>query len=135
MIIVAVERYFARYPIVPVHLYSNMSNAAIFIVNLFHGIILTCNTYFLPLYCQSVLGENPLLSGALLLPFAISMSLATVSTGPYIQKTGRYLDCIRFGFKLLVLGLGLSYNFPVSKTWPKIIVYQIISGFGVGLIF
>lgn len=135
MIFVAVERYSARYPIVPVHLYSNVSNFAIFVVNLFHGIVLTCNTYFLPLYCQSVLGESPLLSGVLLLPFAISMSVATVSTGTYLKKTGRYLDCIRLGFVLLILGLGLSYDFPVSKTWSKIIIYQIISGFGVGLIF
>lgn len=83
MIFVAVERYSARYLIVPVHLYSNVSNFAIFAVNLFHGIVLTCNTYFLLLYCQSVLGESPLLSGVLLLPFAISMSVATVSTGTY----------------------------------------------------
>ena len=135
IIFVVVERYVARYPIVPVHLYSNVSNAAILIVNLFHGIILTCTIYFLPLYCQAVLGESPLLSGVLLLPFAISMSVATVSTGTYLKKTGRYLDCIRLGFVLLVLGLGLSYDFPVSKTWSKITVYQIISGFGVGLIF
>ncbi|OTB06155.1 hypothetical protein M426DRAFT_9971 [Hypoxylon sp. CI-4A] len=92
MLFVAVERYFSQYPIVPVRLYSNLSNFATIVVDLFHGIVLTTNTYFLPLYCQSVLGAEPLLSGVLLLPFAFFMS-------------------------------------------PKIILYQIIAGFGVGLDF
>ncbi len=134
-IFVEVERDFARYPIVPVHLYSSVSNFAIFAVNLLHGIVLTHNTYFLPLYCQSVLGAEPLLSGVLLLPFAVSMSLATVGTGAYLKKTGRYLDCIRLGFALLTLGVGLFHDLPSSTSWPRIIIYQLISGFGIGLNF
>ncbi|KAJ6092093.1 MFS multidrug transporter-like protein [Penicillium canescens] len=134
-IFLVVERYFARNPIVPIHLYTNASNFAVFVVNLFHGIILTCNTYFLPLYCQSVLGAEPLLSGVWMLPFAVSMSVATVGAGMYIKKTGRFLDCIRAGFIILLLGVGLLYDLPRSRTWSKIIIYQIIAGFGVGLNF
>ncbi|KAF1948583.1 MFS general substrate transporter [Byssothecium circinans] len=115
----AVERYFARYPIVPVHLYTDATNLAIIMVNLFHGITFTQNTYFLPLYCQAVLEASALMSGVLLLPFSVSMSIATVGSGLYIKKTGRYLDCIRGGF------------IPLSK----IILYQIIPGFGEGLNF
>jgi hypothetical protein len=116
-IFVAVERFLALYPIVPLHLYSNASNFAVFVANLFHGIVLTCNTYFLPLYCQSILGAEPLLSGVLLLPFAVSMAAATVGSGLYLKKTGRYLDCIRLGFVLLVLGVGLLYDLARSKMW------------------
>jgi hypothetical protein len=130
-----VERYFARYPIIPLHLYTNLSNFAVFVANLFHGIVLTCNTYFLPLYCQSILGAEPLLSGVLLLPFAVSMSVATIGAGLCLKKTGRFVDCIRVGFALTVLGVGLFYDLPRSKTWSKIIIYQIISGFGIGLNF
>ena len=135
MIFIAIERYYARYPIVPVHLYSNASNLAIITTNLFHGIVFTLGTYFLPLYCQSVLGSSPLMSGVLLLPFAIAMSVTTVLSGMYIKRTGRYLDCIRFGFVTLTLGLGLFYDLPNRKTWSKVIIYQIIAGLGVGLIF
>lgn len=135
VVFAVVERYFARNPIIPLHLYSNASNFAVFVTNLFHGIVLTCNTYFLPLYCQSILGAEPLLSGVLLLPFAVSMSVATVGAGLCLKKTGRYVDCIRIGYVLLVLGVGLLYDLPKSKTWSKIIIYQIISGFGVGLNF
>lgn len=130
-----VERFFARYPIVPVHLYGNTSNLAVIVVNLFHGITFTQNTYFLPLYCQSVLDAEPLLSGVLLLPFAVAMSIATVGAGLYVKKTGRYLDCIRGGFALLLLGQGLMYDLPDGKTWAKIILYQVLPGLGVGLNF
>lgn len=135
MLFVMIERYVAHSPIVPAHLYANTSNLAVLVVNLFHGIILTTNTYFLPLYCQSVLQASPLLSGVLLLPFAASMSVATVGTGVYLEKTGRYLDCVRVGFALLVLGSGLEYDLPGSRYWPKVILYQLVPGFGVGLNF
>lgn len=134
-IFILIERYYARYPIVPVHLYANISNLAVFMVNLLHGVVLTECTYFLPLYCQSVLSAEPFFSGVLLLPFAVSMSIATVGSGIYVKKTGRYLDCIRVGLLLMVLGLGLFYDLPDSKYWPKIILYQLIPGFGVGLNF
>ena len=135
LVFLAIEQYFARYPLVPVHLYASVSNSAILIVNLFHGIVFTQTAYFLPLYCQSVLGAEPLLSGVLLLPFAVAMSVATVGSGNYLKITGRYLDCIRFGFVLIVLGLGLFCDLPASRTWSKIIIYQIPVGFGVGLNF
>ena len=130
-----VERYVAYSPIVPIHLYSNTSNFAIILVNLCHGIVFTSCTYFLPLYCQSVLGSSPLLSGVLLLPFAGAMSIAAVGSGVYLKKTGRFLDCIRGGVVLLVLGIGLFYDLPDGKYWPKIVLYQLVAGFGVGLLF
>jgi len=130
-----VERNVAKYPIVPVHLYGTVSNSAILAINLLHGIVFCANIYFLPLYCQAVLGSSPLLSGVLLLPFAVAMSIGTVGTGFYLRKTGRYLDCIRLGFIILVLGAGLLYDLPPDKYWPKIILYQIVSGFGIGFNF
>ncbi|KAK4184778.1 MFS multidrug transporter-like protein [Podospora australis] len=132
-IFVAIERYVAPYPILPVHLYASPGNAAILLINLFHGIVFTQAIYFLPLYCQSVLGADPLLSGVLLLPLAVSMSVALVGAGTYLKRTGRYLDCIWLGFILLALGVGLMYDLPASTSWPRLIIYQIIAGFGIGL--
>ncbi|KAI4135050.1 MAG: hypothetical protein LQ347_001001 [Umbilicaria vellea] len=128
-----IERYFARYPLVAVHLYANVSNSAVFVVDPVSWDPFDQNTYFIPLYYQSALGVEPLLSGLLLLPFNVSKSVATVDTGIYLKKKGLYLDCIRFGFVMLVLGLGLFCNLLDSTTWLKIHFYQMIAGFGVGL--
>lgn len=131
-IFIIVEWMLARYPIIPMHLYTSLSNLATLLVVFFHGCLFTQGTYFLPLYFQSVLGATPLLSGVWLLPFALALSLSSIATGIYIKKTGRYLDCIRFGFAFSVLGYGLFYNLPDSKLWAKIIIYQIICGIGTG---
>jgi MFS family permease len=134
-IFIMIEWYMAKYPIIPVHIYANISNFAIFLVNLIHGICFTANIYFLPLYAQAVLGASPLISGVLLLPFAAALSVGSIGAGVYMKKTGRFLDCIRLGFVVLILGLGLNYDLPDSRYWPKVILYQIISGFGIGLLF
>lgn len=130
-----VERYFARYPIVPLHLYTNVSNLAILLVVFFHGLAFTQGTYFLPLYFQAVLGAEPLRSGVWLLPYVLSLSVSAMAAGIYLKTTGRYLDCIRLGFVLTVLGCGLFYDLPDSRSWAKIILYQIVSGIGVGANF
>ncbi|KAK4231134.1 hypothetical protein QBC38DRAFT_533772 [Podospora fimiseda] len=60
---------------------------------------------------MAVLGASPLMSGIYILPFVLSLS-----------KTGRYLECI-------VLGMAIM---TPKANWPKIVVYQIIAGIGVG---
>ncbi|KAF3764673.1 MFS general substrate transporter [Cryphonectria parasitica EP155] len=132
---ITIEWHFARNPIVPAHLYANVHNLAILVIGLVHGAVVTENTYFLPLYCQSVLGASPLLSGVLILPFALTMSTGQVAANNYVKKKGRYLDCIYFGFSVMILGLGLFYNLPDSRMWPKIIIYQLITGLGIGCLF
>ena len=60
------------------------------------------------------------------------MALSASTAGIYIKASGRYLETIWLGFILMTLGLGLLINLDVRKSWPKIIIYQFITGFGVG---
>ena len=134
-VFVVVEWRVARYPILPLHLFANIANVATLLVVFCHGIVFTQGAYFLPMYFQSVLGAPALLSGVWLLPFAVSLSLMSMVTGIYIKVTGRYLDPIRLGFVLTVLGSGLWYILPRTTSWAKIIIFQIITGIGVGANF
>jgi hypothetical protein len=127
-----IEWKVARYPIIPIHLLHNISNIASLLVVFFHGLVFISGAFYLPVYFQSVLGAKPLLSGVFLLPFALSLSLASAATGIYIKKTGRYIDCIRFGFIVSTLGFGLFYILPDHRAWAKIIILQIVVGIGVG---
>ena len=122
----------ARYPIMPLRIFTRSSNLAILFVNFSHSTYFLQGAYFLPLYFQSVLAARPLLSGVWLLPWALSVSLSSAATGSYIKKTGRYFDCILLGLLLSVLGYGLLYDLPDRKLWPKVIIYQIITGIGTG---
>lgn len=135
ILFIPVEWSFARNPIIPMHLFTNISNLAAILVDLFHGVTFTLVAYFLPLYFQSVLGESPLMSGVILLPYVLALSFTSASVGIFLKITGRYVGCIIFGFVLSVLGCGLFYDLPGSKKWVKIILYQIVAGIGIGANF
>ncbi|CAO2656807.1 Nn.00g056100.m01.CDS01 [Neocucurbitaria sp. VM-36] len=127
-----VEWRLAPYPLMPLDLFSKRSNLAALGVCFFHAFVFISGSYFLPLYFQAVLGATPILSGVYLLPTALSLSFLSAFTGIFIKKTGQYLPMIWFGMFMMTLGFGLFIDFDVNSPWAKIIVYQIITGIGVG---
>lgn len=126
------EGYIAKYPIMPLRLFTRRSNIAAFVVCFVHGFVFIAGSFFLPLYFQAVLGASPLLSGIYLFPFVLSLSFTAAGTGVFIRKTGQYLPPIWSGLVLMTLGFGLYIDLPSHPSWPRIIIYQIIAGIGVG---
>jgi len=129
------EWKFAKYPITPIRLFSKRSNVAAIGVCFFHGLVFMSASYYLPLYFQSVLGATPLLSGVYLLPWALSFSIASYFTGIVIKATGKYMPMLYSGVIIMILGFGLYIDLPVSRSFAKIILYQIVAGIGAGPIF
>ncbi|XXG99368.1 hypothetical protein Hte_005705 [Hypoxylon texense] len=132
---IVIEWKVAKYPVTPLRLFQSTSNIAVFGIAYFHGCVFIANLYYLPLYFQTVLGASPLLSGVYLLPVAVTLSVASSLTGVYISKTGRYRPPIYFGLVMLTLGTGLYINLQAYASWSRIIIYQIISGIGIGPVF
>lgn len=52
-----------------------------------------------------------------------------------LRTTGKFLPPIYFGLVVMTLGIGLFINLPLSHTWSKIIIFEIIAGVGVGPLF
>jgi MFS family permease len=69
------------------------------------------------------------------MPFILTESFTSLSVGILIHRTGRYQEVIWIGMAFVTLGTGLFINYDVSTTLGKIIGYQILSGFGCGLLF
>lgn len=130
-----IEWKVAKYPVTPLRLFQSTSNIAVFGIAYIHGAVFIANLYFLPLYFQSVLGASPILSGVYLLPVAVTLCVASSVTGVYISKTGRYRPPIYFGLVTLIIGTGLYINLQAYPSWPRIIIFQIISGIGIGPVF
>lgn len=126
------EWKFAKYPMMPLRLFSKVSNLAALTVCFVHGVVFISGAYFFPLYFQAVLGASPILSGVYLLPFVISLSFTSAVIGIFIKKTGQYLLPIQLGMFLMALGFGLYIDLPISRTWGRIFPFQIIAGIGVG---
>ncbi|KAA8649510.1 hypothetical protein EYZ11_011963 [Aspergillus tanneri] len=130
-----IEWKVAKYPVTPLRLFKSTSNVATFGIAYIHGAVYIANLYYLPLYFQTVLGASPILSGVYLLPVAITLCVVSSLTGVYISKTGRYRPPIYFGLVFMILGLGLYINLQSYASWPRIIIFQIISGVGLGPVF
>ncbi|POS78406.1 hypothetical protein DHEL01_v203198 [Diaporthe helianthi] len=119
-------------PVIPLRLFTNGSTMAAYIVYVCNFSVLIGLSYYLPLYSQSVLGANALVSGLHLLPLIVSSSLVAACTGVFIQKTGIYLPIMYGAQVLLTLGSGLFMNLAFEKSITKLVIYQIICGVGVG---
>ena len=130
-----IEWRFAKYPIIPLRIFKQPSNIAAIGIAFLHGFIFIADLFYLPLYFQSVLGASAILSGVYLLPVAITLCVVSTGTGLYISKTGRYRPPIYFAILALILGHGLYINLPDYPSWSRIVIFQIISGFGIGPLF
>ncbi|EGP88126.1 putative major facilitator superfamily transporter [Zymoseptoria tritici IPO323] len=129
------EWKFAKYPIMPMAIFSSVTNRATLGVVFIHGFVFISASYYLPLYFQAILGASPLLSGVYLLPHAIALAVSSLATGIFVAKTRKFLPPIYFAFFMLTLGFGLFINLDAHSGWAKIIIYQIIAGLGVGPLF
>ena len=131
-IFAAVEWKVAKYPIVPMRLFAVRSNVASLGVSSFQGFVFISGSYYLPLYFQAVLGASPLMSGLYILPYVLSLSVVSAISGALIKKTGKYVPVIVTGMALMTLGYGLFTDLEPRANWPKIVLYQLIAGSGVG---
>ena len=129
------ETKFAKYPVMPMRLFSKSSNIATLCIVFTHGFVFISGSYYLPLYFQAIRGATPILSGAYLLPTALALGLSSIGTGVFIKKTGMFLPPMYVGMFFLTLGYGLFVNFDAKSSWAKLILFQIIAGLGIGPLF
>ncbi|KAI1138234.1 MFS general substrate transporter [Hypoxylon sp. FL0543] len=131
-VFVAVEKWYAKYPVIPLRLFKFGKNISTFAICLVHGCVFISGSYYLPLYFQAVLGASSLLSGVYILPYVMALSFMSVGSGLFMKKTGKYLPAIIFGMFFMTLGFGLFIDLGAQANWAKIIIFQIIAGIGVG---
>lgn len=55
--------------------------------------------------------------------------------GFVIHRTGRYVEIVRLGNPLVLLGTGLFIDLDSTSSLAKIIIYQLIMGCGMGMLF
>ena len=79
----------ARYPVMPLRIYTTRTNVTSLLACFFHGLVFVAGPFYLPIYVHSVLGAIPLLSGTWFVPLALAMAFAGAVVGIYIEKTVR----------------------------------------------
>lgn len=130
-----VETVVARFPIVPLRILQDRSAVAILIVVFLHGFFYMPCLYYLPLYFQVVLSASAVEAGVWMLAAALTMPVATVLSGIFMNRTGRFRPVIWAASVFMVLTPGLFINFPAYRSWPRLILFQFAGAMGSGPLF
>ncbi|KAK6225553.1 major facilitator superfamily protein [Colletotrichum tabaci] len=119
---------FAREPIMPLRVYSNMSCALGYGITFLHGIVLGWLSFFLPVYFQILLESTPLQSGVKLLAVVIPLAPAGMAGGIAIALTGHYKMVIVAGFVLLSIAVGCMTTLDANSSTAVWIVFHVLAG-------
>lgn len=95
-------------------------------------VAIVLQSYYWPIYFQSVRNTNARDSGINLLPLIVSNSLSTLCVGSIASRFGHYVPFMWIGPLLLATGGGLYQLIRVDSPRVHWIGFQILSGFGYG---
>lgn len=88
---------------------------------------------FVPLFVQEVLGTSATSAGVVLIPFMLSAVVASVASGQWLSRTGRYKTPAVAGALALLAGLLLVWRMDVHTTDGEVARNAAVTGVGVGL--
>jgi MFS family permease len=111
------EKRFSE-PVVAVNLFASATYWRCTVVAVLIGLGFFGTIVFIPLYLQEARGLSPAVSGLMITPLLIGNITASVLTGRWVSKTGRYKFALSSGMGLVAVGLGLlsvvlSHNGPL----------------------
>lgn len=127
-----VQQRFMPRPIMPLRLFQDRSRIACFVVCFSHGFVYIGTIYYLPIYFNIVLDASPVDAGLWLLATALPCGFFSVLIAWSVKKTGQYTVAISMSVAMLALSVGLFINFPIYRSWVRIVVFQLILSVGIG---
>jgi len=128
-----VEKRMGSAALIPLSLFKNTTFARTQILGFIIGIGMFGGMIVLPLVIQVVYGASPTESGLLMLPMVAGMMTASISSGRFTSKTGKYRIFFNTGTGTLFLGY-LYMVFLLRADTPLWIVSigMVLIGFGLG---
>jgi MFS family permease len=118
---------------VPPHVFKQRSMSAGFLFMLLIGASMALMTYFLPIYFQAIRGVDALHSGFDILPFLLSITVASIIAGTTTSKLGYYVPQMILCPMFMAVGAGLITTFTSGTNEGRWIGYQILFGVGFGI--
>jgi EmrB/QacA subfamily drug resistance transporter len=87
----------------------------------------------IPLYLQIVKGASPTKAGLLLLPLIAGMMLASLASGQFTSRTGRYKVFPVVGSIFMVIGIALMTRIGADTPLWQTDIYMAVFGMGLGM--
>ncbi|KAF8489589.1 major facilitator superfamily domain-containing protein [Gautieria morchelliformis] len=139
---VVYETRTTRVAILPSALFRSRTEVIILFASFFHNVAFNAGTFYLALYYQAALGVGPLLSGVLMLPYALGGALASVPIAvfnDYFSRKTLTTVCYKYvivtGLAVATIGFGLLTLLDVTSSIAEREIYPMIAGVGIGMLF
>ena len=121
-------------PLLPLRLFSNATFRIVNTVGFLAMMALFGTTAYLPLFLQLVTSTPPTLSGLLIMPQSLSVTIVSIVVGRRVAKSGRYKAWPVAGAVLVPLAIfGLSSLTPHSSRL-EVAATMVVLGIGMGMI-
>ncbi len=123
----------AKEPIIPMELFNGSifrtTNAMAFVI----GVAMFGAIIFVPLYLQIVMGMSPTKSGLGMLPMVAGLFSASIPSGHWVTKTGRYRPLPTASTIIVFCALLLLSTLDAHSAYWQVGVGMYVLGFGLGL--
>jgi EmrB/QacA subfamily drug resistance transporter len=120
-------------PLIPLRLFSSRGFSVAITLGFIVGVAMFGALTFLPLYLQVVRGASPTVSGLLLLPLMIGLLTATVLSGRWITKHGKYKRFPIAGSAVLSAGMLMLTGLGTGTPFAATAAIMVVIGVGIGL--
>jgi MFS transporter, DHA2 family, glioxin efflux transporter len=91
--------------------------------------------FYLPIYFQSIKGEDAIQSGVDNLPLVVAGCFSIIAGGIVVTKTRHAAPFMALGAALCTVGCGLLYTLDADTSTGKWVGYQILLGFAIAFPF
>jgi EmrB/QacA subfamily drug resistance transporter len=124
----------AAEPMLPLHVFRNGNFSLTMAMTFLTGLAMFGAMTFLPLYQQTVQGESPTISGLMLTPMMLGVTVTSIVAGQVTTKTGRYKVFPILGGALMAVGMYLLTGLGVGTSLLTSAVFYVVLGLGMGFL-
>ena len=121
-------------PILPLHVFRNRNFSLTMALTFLTGLAMFGALTFLPLYQQTVQGASPTLSGLMLTPMMLGVTVTSIVAGQVTTRTGRYKIFPILGGAIMGVGMYLLTGLGISTTKTTLAIYYVVLGLGMGFL-
>ncbi len=121
-------------PILPLHVFKNRNFSVTMALTFLTGLAMFGALTFLPLYQQTVQGASPTVSGLMLTPMMLGVTVTSIVAGQVTTRTGRYKIFPILGGGIMGLGLYLLTNLGIGTTRTTSAIFYVVLGLGMGFL-
>ena len=118
----------------PLHVFRNRNFSLTMALTFLTGLAMFGALTFLPLYQQTVQGASPTLSGLMLTPMMLGVTVTSIVAGQVTTRTGRYKIFPILGGAIMGVGMYLLTGLDVGTTKTTSALYYVVLGLGMGFL-